>query len=257
MLRAGNRAWRLIGTGFAFAFIFAGGALAAVTLFPLIACMTRPGAVRHRTTRLAIRHIFRFYVGMLQVLGLIRLKVDGAKTLADTKGCLVVANHPTILDVVLLVSMLPHVQCIVKGELWKSRYLGGVMRAAGYIRNDADAGELLTACTAAISDGVNVLIFPEGTRTKPNTPLHLQRGFANIALLSGARIQLVTITCKPITLTKGEPWWRIPTRRPDFSVSAGECLETAEMLNGKIRSLAARHLVKRLESYYTERLSHA
>lgn len=252
-----DRAWRLVGTGFAFAFIFAGGALGAMTLFPLIACVTRPGEARHRATRLAIRHIFRFYIGMLRVLGLIRLKVEGAQTLADAKGCLVVANHPTILDVVLLVSMLSHVQCIVKGDLWKSRYLGGVMRAAGYIRNDADAGDLLAACKEAISDGVNVLIFPEGTRTKPDAPIHMQRGFANIALLSGARIQPVLITCKPITLTKGEPWWRIPARRPDFSVSAGECLETAGMLDDEIRSLAARHLVKRLEGYYAERLSHA
>ncbi len=252
-----DRAWRLIGTGFAFAFIFAGGALAAMTLFPMIACLTRPGEVRHRATREAIRRIFQFYIGMLQVLGLIRLKVDGTQALAETTGRLVVANHPTILDVVLLIALLPRVQCIVKGELWRSRYLGGTMRAAGYIRNDLGASELLAACKKAIDEGNNVLIFPEGTRTKPNTPLHMQRGFANIALLSGARIQLVTITCQPITLTKGEPWWRIPARRPDFSVSAGECLETADLLNNEVRSLAARHLVKRLETYYAERLSHA
>lgn len=252
-----NRMWRLIGTGFAFAFIFAGGALAAMTLFPLIAVLTRPGETRHHATREAIRRIFRFYIGMLQVLGLIRLKVNGAQALADTNGRLVVANHPTILDVVLLIALLPRVQCVVKGELWRSRYLGGAMRAAGYIRNDLGASELLAACKKAIDDGNNVLIFPEGTRTKPNAPLHMQRGFANIALLSGARIQLVTITCHPITLTKGEPWWRIPVRRPDFLVSAGECLETAGMLNNEIRSLAARHLVKRLETYYAECLAHA
>lgn len=257
MLRIMDRAWRLIGTGFAFAFIFAGGAIGALTLFPVIACLTRPGERRHRPTREAIRRIFQFYIGMLQVLGLIRLKVEGAQVLADTKGRLVVANHPTILDVVLLISLLPRVQCIVKGELWRSRYLGGTMRAAGYIRNDLGASELLATCKTAIDDGNNVLIFPEGTRTKPNSPLHLQRGFANIALLSGARIQLVTITCNPLTLTKGEPWWRIPERRPDFSVSAGECLDTAGILNTEMRSLAARHLVKRLETYYAERLSHA
>jgi 1-acyl-sn-glycerol-3-phosphate acyltransferase len=250
-----NYIWRLAGTGVAFAALFGGGALLALTTFPIVHLTTPPGHRRRERNQVLIHLLFRFYVRMLQFLRLIDLEVSGAEKLKDGAGRLIVANHPSLLDVVLLMALVRRAQCIVKKELWESRYLGRLVRGAGYIRNDLELEAMLTACGTALAEGNSLIIFPEGTRSVPRAPMHLRRGFANIATLLQARIQLVTITCEPPTLVKGEDWWIIPPRRPLFRVEIGDCLDAASSLDGKYRSLAVRKLVRRVEDYYAERLS--
>ena len=247
--------WRLLGTGFAFAFLFGGGAVLALTAFPVVHLLTPPGPKRRARNQHLIHLIFRLYVCMLRTLRIIDLEVEGAEKLRDGTGRLVVANHPTLLDVVLLMAMIPRAQCIVKKELWSSPYLGAVVRGTGYIRNDLEPEELLEACRAALAQGDSLIIFPEGTRSVPGEPLRFRRGFANVATLLEAEIQLVTITCRPLTLVKGEKWWMIPPRRPLFRVVAGDRLDAKGWLGYEYRSRAARKLVRTLEEYYAERLA--
>jgi 1-acyl-sn-glycerol-3-phosphate acyltransferase len=254
-LKRFNYFWRLAGTGLAFAFLFGGGALLALTAFPIVHMVTPPGSLRRERNQFLIYILFRLYVSMLQVLRLIDLEVRGEEKLHDGTGRLIVANHPSLLDVVLLMSQVRRAQCIVKKELWESPYLGRLVRNAGYIRNDLELEPMLTACRTALSEGNGLIIFPEGTRSVPGKPMHLHRGFANIATLLQARIQLVTITCEPRTLVKGVNWWIIPPRRPLFRVEVGECLDAAGGPGDQYRSIAVRKLVRRVEDYYSERLS--
>ena len=246
-------AWRLAATGAAFAFIFAGGGLLAVTVLPVLALL--PGHSRARTQRL-IYLTFRFYIGTLQILGLLRLDLEGAEKLRAPGGRLIVANHPSLLDVVLLMARIPKAQCVVKHELWAHPFLGPLMRRAGYIRNDLEPEAMIAACRAALQLGDSLIIFPEGTRSVPGAPLRFHRGFANVATLIGAPIQPVLITCDPPTLTKGEPWWRIPRQRPVFRLRVDDCIDTGSYLSHRYRSIAARKLVDDLQKYYSEQLSY-
>lgn len=259
MLRAIDRAWRLLGTGLGFALIFGGGAVGALTVLPLIVASRRlrtgDPAAGSRQAQYAIHRFFRVYLALIQALGTIRIEIDGADKFSRLRGSLVVANHPTILDVVVLMASIPRTQCIVKHQLWHSRYLGGLVRICGYIPNDLDSATLLEACRKSLAMGDNLIIFPEGTRTRPGEPPRFQRGFANIALLTKAPIQLVTITCEPLTMTKGEPWWRVPTRRPVFRVTVDEYLTTDDLLQHAERPKAARALVRQVEAHYGERLA--
>ena len=247
--------WRLAGTGMAFAALFGGGALIALTIFPIVHLMTPPGNRRRERNQLLIHLLFRFYVMMLRSLRLIDLEVLGAEKLKDSAGRLIVANHPSLLDVVLLMALVRRTQCVVKKELWESPCLGRLVRCAGYIRNDLELDAMLSACRNALAKGNSLIIFPEGTRSTPRQSMNLHRGFANIAMLLQANIQLVTITCDPPTLVKGENWWIIPHRRPLFRVEVGDCLDAASSPDCKYRSLAVRKLVRRVEEYYAERLN--
>jgi 1-acyl-sn-glycerol-3-phosphate acyltransferase len=247
-----DKAWRLPATGFGFAVFFLGGALMAMTVFPVLGLLSRDAATRHDRTRAAMRRMFLTYIAMLKMLRVLSIEIHGAEVLNRTRGHLIIANHPTLLDVVLLIALIPRVQCIVKHELWKSRYLGGVVRQAGFIRNDLPSEDLLAACREAIADGYNLIIFPEGTRTRPENPVRFHRGFANIALLTGADIQTVSIRCNPMFLMKGQAWWRIPARPPKFTVRAGRFVDIKEVGRASLRPIAARALVSQLERYFAE-----
>jgi 1-acyl-sn-glycerol-3-phosphate acyltransferase len=254
MLRRIDWFWRLCMTGFAFAFLFGGGCVLAATVLPILAVL--PGNRRDRA-QTVIRLNFRGYLFMLQRLGVLRLELEGAERLRASGGRIVIANHPSLLDVVILMALIPRAQCIVKHQLWNSFMLGGVMRQAGYIRNDLAPGALVGACRAALDEGQSLIIFPEGTRTRPGSPPLFRRGFANLATLAGASIQWVVITCTPPTLVKGEPWWRIPRQKPLFRLVVGECLDASTYLGYQHRSIAARRLVGYLETLYAERLQGA
>lgn len=214
--------WLLLGKLVALALIFVGGGVLAVMV--LLSLVFMPGNRRERTQFL-VHKSFRLYLWALQFLGLIRLQITAPEKLLKSSGKMIIANHPSLLDVVILMALIPRVQCIVKHELWRHRFLGILMRQAGYIRNDLDPEELVTACRASLDDGLCLIIFPEGTRTPPGTLPHFQRGFANIATLTKAPIQLVFIACTPPFLFKGEPWWHYPSQKPFFQIVVGECLD--------------------------------
>ncbi len=243
--------WRVSATGLAFLCIFFGGGVLALVLQPMLALF--PGNRRDRTQR-AIHRLFGIYLKGLQLGGLLRLKVDGIEKLSEAQGCMVVANHPSLLDVVILMSLIPRAQCIVKHQLWDHRFLGPLMRQAGYISNALPAEQMIAACSASLEAGESLIVFPEGTRSQPGQKLALQRGFAHLATMTSARILPVVITCDPPTLVKGERWWQIPPYPPLFRLVVGERLETDSFMQNTNRSLAARHLVSHLGLYFEERL---
>jgi 1-acyl-sn-glycerol-3-phosphate acyltransferase len=248
-----SRAWRVPATGFAFACFFLGGAALAVTVFPVVALRRENRTIRIQAL---IRRVFQVYLVMLRGLGLIGLEIVDGQELAACRGRIIVANHPTLLDVVFLMALTPRACCIVKHQLWDNRYLKNVVRGAGYIRNDLAPDDTIAACRETLAQGNNLIIFPEGTRGRVDEKLHFHRGVARIAMLTGAPLQLVVITCNPLTLAKGEPWYRVPPQRPQFRLEIAHRLEVQRFAAYAHRSLGARRLVQELLDFYTGRLAY-
>jgi len=249
-----DRAWRLAGTAVAFPLLFGGASVVAGVAFPILQAVTPETRLRRERNQNLVHLLFRLYSGLLWALRLIDIEIEGRERLNNGPARIIVANHPSLLDVVLLMGLVRRAQCVVKHELWQSPYLGAVVRGAGYIRNDLDSAALLDACRAALDSGNHLIIFPEGTRSVPGEPIRFRRGFANIATTLGTEIQPVTISCSPATLTKGEKWWAIPNRRPRFKVEIGERLNTRLWLSCEQRPRAARKIVRHFEEYYAGRL---
>lgn len=254
MLERLDYLWRLTLTGMCFATFCVGGSLASVLVFPPLRLL--PGGrerYRLRSQRF-VQRAFALLIGTLRTLGVMRLELENAEALRQCERMLVFANHPTYLDVVILLSLMPRASCVVTSRLWASPFYGGVVRAAGYIRNDAPE-RLIDDCAAALADGQPLIVFPEGTRSVPGQPLHLSRGAAHIALRSGRDILPVVLRCDPPTLAKGMPWYRIPVHAFRYRVEAGTPIRITDHLTpGMPASLAARRLTAHLEQHFTQEL---
>lgn len=251
----GDRAWRLVATGAGFVIFGLGGIAMTVGVFPFVALATPSKPRRIQRTRFLIHLSFRVFVWLLETLGVFEVDVVGRKRLGSCRGRLIVANHPCLLDVVLLIAINPRTQCIVKHQLWRNVFLRGVVVWADFIRNDLESEALLERCAKALEAGDNLLVFPEGTRTVPGREIRLQRGFANIAILARAGIQTVIIDCDQPFLCKGYPWYRVPKKKVRFRITASECWEVTDFLESPHRSLNARRLLRSLQAFYRERLS--
>ena len=99
-----------------------------------------------------------------------------------------------------------------------------------------------------------MIIFPEGTRTRPNEPMVFHRGAANVALRAAAVVTPVYIRCEPTTLTKSEPWYRIPARRPHFSLSVGDDLDLSPYRPAPLPS-GSRALNEHLHQHFQQELA--
>src|SRR6202008_1371053 len=92
-----------------------------------------------RTTaaRGVIRVTFRCIVGLMQGRGGFRFEITGRERL-EREGLLILANHPTLIDIVFLMAFVKHGDCIVKSALWRNPFTHATVRAAAYIRHDDD-----------------------------------------------------------------------------------------------------------------------
>lgn len=251
MLSQVNFLWRLSVTGVCFAAFGVGGMVLSATVFPAMRLM--PGGTRLRRARVQamVRRFFGGLMAVLQRAGVMRLEVQGGDRLRGCHGMLVLANHPTYIDVVVLLSLLPRASCVVKGSLWRSWFFGGIVREAGYISN-RDGERLVEDCVTALKTTQPLLLFPEGTRTDAGKRLKFMRGAAYVALQSGCPILPVVLSCHPPTLSKGMKWYHIPAEPFVFRVEVREPLDAtdlAEVIDGG--PIAARRVTERLEEYFT------
>ncbi len=251
-----NRHYRIHATGICFS-VFGLGALAlSFSWFPLLRLWHwRDREAAQRAIQRSLSAAFRGFVGLMKTAGVLSWEAHGLEHLRQP-GVLVIANHPTLIDVVLLISFMPQVDCIVKAGLWRNLFLRWPVSWAGYIPNDDDKPEQLVArCAEKLKAGRSLIVFPEGTRSVPGRPLAMRRGAAQIALAAGCPVVPVTITCEPLTLTKGSAWWQVPARRFHLCLSVEPALPMAEIMAGDLPApLAARRLTRWIADYYTERL---
>lgn len=246
-----ERAWRLLATTFCFTCFGLGGLLIGLVAFPLLIAFSPDRTIRARRTQTLIHHAFRFFVGLMCWVGVISLEVRDAERLWR-KGLLVLANHPSLIDVVILMSLLKQTNCIVKSSLWRNPFTRGPVIAAGYINNKGGA-ELIQDCVAALAAGDNLIVFPEGTRTRLSGPMQLQRGAANIAVRAQCTVTPVTICVSTPMLPKETPWYQVPPTRPHFVVQVQDDLDMRALLaDGRPPSLAARELTQNLQYLFTQ-----
>jgi 1-acyl-sn-glycerol-3-phosphate acyltransferase len=246
-----SRTWRVPATGLGFVLFGLGGSFLSLTVFPVLYFIPFKPAFRARYTRKVNALVFRNYVRVLRGLGLLSYEFHQVEQLRKP-GQLIIANHPSLLDVVFLMG-LTNASCVVKGGLWRNPFTAMAVRAADYISNEDPA--LFSRCLETLNAGQSLIIFPEGTRTKPGQPLAFHRGPSNVALSAGVAITPVVIRCEPATLLKDQQWYEISAQPPHYTISVMPDFETASfMADGTMQSMAARQLTRDLVAYFTRQL---
>lgn len=200
---------------------------------------------------------FRILICMIEGCGLAKIELEGTETLA-TEGCLLVANHPSYLDAVFLMAYFPHVNCVMKPALLNHPLFFPFTRFGGYIAgSEQNPLKLVESCRAAAERGDTILIFPEGTRTTPGTPMHFRRGTAQIALRAELPIVPVVIICDPPALTHGRPWYRMPGKQVRLVIRFQPSRAATDFSGEPPSALPrmARQVTRGLENYFITQLA--
>jgi 1-acyl-sn-glycerol-3-phosphate acyltransferase len=207
--------------------------LVAVVLYPLL-----PRQRGLEVGRAGISRGYGLFWQIANASGLLKMDAKALDPLRDEPGLIVVANHPSMLDALMLVARLPRSACVMKASLIRNPFLGSGARLARYIRNDSPLG-MVRHAVADLKAGGQLVLFPEGTRTTRRPINPFRPGFTVIAKMAGAPIQTVIIDTRSPYLGKGWPLWRLPPLPIEFSVRLGRRFEPAEDPAAQLREIEA------------------
>jgi 1-acyl-sn-glycerol-3-phosphate acyltransferase len=249
---AASRAAHMAGSGLLFA-VFG---LLSIGLFgvvlPIRLALSGNQPQRDLLAQRMVHRALRFYLRMGKWLDVFVVETRHAERLLQGPA-LVVANHPTLIDILLLLAHMPQADCVVKRAAWRNPFLRPVVSAAAYVPND-DAEGLIASCRERLAAGRNVILFPEGTRSPAIGLQPFRRGAAHIALSSGCRVVPVLLRCDPPSLKKDRPWYALPDELMRFRLEVDPPLSFAGEFGDVPRGLAARRVTERLREHFERRL---
>ncbi len=214
--------------------------LVCVLLYPFL---TREQGVV--VGRAAISSVYRGFWAFAQWLGLMRIDYTALDVLDRDGGLIIAANHPTMLDALLVIARVPRGICIMRASLMRNPFLGAGARLARYIRNDPPRG-MIRSAVANLKAGGQLVLFPEGTRTVRAPINPFRPGITLIAQMAHVPIQTVLIETESRYLAKGWPIWRLPAFPVVIRVRLGARFAPEADHQG---------LLRRLEAYFATELS--
>lgn len=245
-----GRGWRIVATVLGFASFGLACLLLRLLFFPLLRLLIADPARRHIFARHSIQMTYSILIRVMYWLGIYTFEFHGQERL-QRSGLLILANHPSLIDVMLIGAHVRNANCVVNARLAGNFFTGAAVRAAGFIRNDSGPG-LVEECIDSLNAGANLIIFPEGTRSRPGEALIFQRGAANIAIRGERSVTPVVIHCEPPMLLKGQKWYKVPARRPHFVLRVQADLPLADLIGDSTgASPTARHVTQALHHYFT------
>lgn len=247
-------AWRWVATALSFFVFGIGSFLLGIVIMPLLVHLVRNDQRRIRWSRLLVGGAMRFFRFFMNAVGVLRYEITGTEHIQPGRNYLILANHPSLIDVVFLLAMFPTAECVIKQELRENFWTRHLMKGVGYISNK-DPAEWLNDCITRLADGQSLILFPEGTRTAPGKPLNFMAGAAAVAVRAGIDCLPIVITCSPTTLTKADRWYHVPDRRVFLSLQIQAPISARDVLEhtADVRQ-AGRSFNHFLRDYFSARL---
>ena len=254
MLQKIRYIWHVIAKLASYAIFWCGSLLAGLFVFPIIHVLAGFSEKKFKVMARKFNHAcFIVYIKVITFIGCIRVSVENKEALTDLRSKVVIANHPSILDVVILFSLIPRANCIVKGDLTRNKFVSLIIRNL-YIPNNIPFDEQLEQAKQSMAEGNNLIIFPEGTRSKRGEPWEFKKGAARFAIYSKNDIIPIYFGGNDkIGMGKSEnPLKYHPTERYQYNLKVLPPISISEFLDEPITKSATRLTAKMKETLEKE-----
>jgi 1-acyl-sn-glycerol-3-phosphate acyltransferase len=248
-LRRMHPSLRIVLTGLCFAIFFGGTACIGLAAGLYFAFSSVAPEKRWAFTTKINRRLATF-AGLMRDLGLIDYWPPSIPEEYRGKGYLLVANHPTLIDVVLILASIPEVSCVAKASWYRSLFLGPFLRRTEFVpgpghEQDApdDDAPVVARLEEKLRQGIPVLVFPEGTRSLADELRRFRRGAIEAAVRANAPILPLFVGNDQPFLMKGVPFYRVPRETCGFTFEWLGPIENAGAYSSRelTRELSARY----------------
>lgn len=196
--------------------VFGSAFLATCSLFE------RDPIERQRRARIACGNVFRFVLDCLRWCRIFNFDARQVAPRLPGHPVIVIANHPTTIDVVATLAVYREAVVVVKHKIWTDPFLSRMFRWCGHIPGGDGSFEanatILSEVRQRLNQGLSVVIFPEGTRSPAGGLGTMHRGAFLAATTTQADILPVLITCDPPALHRDAPWHKLPREPVNYQL---------------------------------------
>lgn len=191
-----------------------------------------------------IHCVWKFFLHLMMFLGLFRLDI---KNLNEIHNKVIVATHPSFVDIVILIGLIPRTTCVVKKELAQNPILKNIIGSI-FITNDVDIEELKIDTKEILDRGFNFVVFPTGRRHRKDEHLKIKKGAASIALNAEKNIVPIQITNDRDFLYINEPFYAVSDRCVTFTLREMQEIDISKFADDT--EIGAKHkITKQIEKY--------
>lgn len=208
--------------------IFGIGSLILSFVFLPIGCIFLKNNKKREFFCRIIHKLWKFFTGFLIFLRLIKINV---KNFEQVRGKIIVATHPSFIDILLLIGLFENSLCLAKKELLNNIFLKNIIKNV-YMPNDININEFKEECVSALKDGYNIIIFPTGTRTTDIKNVSLHKGAALLQIASGADILPVKIECDYPFLQKEQPIYDAGEKTINYDITIKPTIKLSDFSEG-------------------------
>lgn len=245
-----DRNWRILATGFSFV-VFGLQGLLLVPLIPFVRMAGDRETAEFRFQKITAL-TFTFFLHVMRTVGVIKpVKYKRWDHVSDVDPAIYVANHPTLIDVIAVISRFDRMDCVVKEGVWNNPCMALPVRTAGYVPN-RNSVQVFEECLERLERGRSVFLFPEGTRSPEDGLGEFSRLPAQLSHASGCDLIPLTIEYNHSTLRSDQSWYEVPPEPLALTVTVQEAIspdgtegslkKRSEETTAKLRNLYEREL---------------
>jgi 1-acyl-sn-glycerol-3-phosphate acyltransferase len=170
-----------------------------------------------------------------------RVKVHGREKIDPRETYVIVANHLSLLDILVLFRLFTHFKWVSKIENFRVPCVGWNMTLNRYIKlrrgDKASIMQMMRACRATLAEGNSIMMFPEGTRSPSGRMRAFKPGAFQLALESEASILPIVLRGTSDALPKRG---FVLQGRHDITVTVLDPIAHAEFAHLPVREVSDR-----------------
>lgn len=189
-----------------------------------------------------IHNTWRFFVNLMMFLKLFRLDV---KKLEKIENKVIVSTHPSFIDIVILIALIPRSTCFVKKELAHNPILKNLVTSI-FITNEVELDELKAESKKMLDRGFNVIIFPSGIRHRRDEFPKIRKGASLVALNAGKNIVPVRMFSDRDFLFINQPFYAVSDRCVNFEIEQMREINIADFI-GESEIITKQRLTNKIE----------
>lgn len=189
-----------------------------------------------------IHNTWRFFVNLMMFLKLFRLDV---KKLEKIENKVIVSTHPSFIDIVILIALIPRSTCFVKKELAHNPILKNLVTSI-FITNEVELDELKAESKKMLDRGFNVIIFPSGIRHRRDEFPKIRKGASLVALNAGKNVVPIRMFSDRDFLFINQPFYAVSDRCVNFEIEQMREINIADFI-GESEIITKQRLTHKIE----------
>ena len=171
--------------------------VSSIALFPIALLIWAATVLWDK--RLVLLHRFTcFWASLYTWLNPVwRVRIDGLEKIRSDAAYVMVANHQSLLDILVLFRLFKHFKWVSKVENFRVPAIGWNMSLNRYIKlrrgDRASVEKMMQLCEQALVEGNSIMMFPEGTRSPDGNLKAFKPGAFSIAQRAQAAILPIVV----------------------------------------------------------------